>query len=167
MKKYFFIPFLIFCLACSSESGRLMQTARDLEAKKKPQDALKIYEQIVKDSPSSKEAPEALFHCAALYRSLKNDPIKSASTYESVAENYQKSTYGHQGLFAAAFMYANEMNNLAKAKKLYERYLATFPDSSLAKMAKFELKNLGRSPDDILKSLQDSSTAKSEPVAGK
>jgi TolA-binding protein len=167
MKKYFFIPFIILCVACSSETGKLMQSARDFEAKKKPQEALKIYEKIVKESPGSHDAPEAMFHCAALYRSLNNDLIKSASTYESIAENYPKSTYGHQGLFASAFMYANEMNNQAKAKTLYERYLSTYPDSSLAKMVKFELKNLGKSPDDILKSLQDSSAAKTEPVAGK
>ena len=60
-----------------------------------------------------------------------------------------------------------QMNNFAKAKSLYEKYLSTYPDSSLAKMAKFELQNIGRSADDILKSLQDTAAKKTEPVTGK
>lgn len=167
MKKLLLLlPFVVLLAACSSESSKLMQQARGLEAKK-PQDALKLYEKIVSDSPGSTEAPEALFHCAGLYKAVKNDLLKSASTYESIAERYPKSEYGHKGLFAAAFMYANEMNNYAKAKSLYEKYLTTYPDSALTKDVKFELTNLGKSADDLLKSLQDSAAGRKEQVVGK
>ena len=143
-----------------------MQEARKLEASKKAPEALKVYEKIVQESPSSKEAPEALFHCAALYRSEKNDLLKAATAYESIASRYPTSEFGHKGLFTAGFMFANEMNNFAKAKSLYEKYLSTYPDSSLAKMAKFELQNIGRSADEILQSLQDTTAKQKEPVAG-
>jgi TolA-binding protein len=167
MKKLLLLPVILFCISCSSESGKLLQEALKLESANKTPQALKMFEKIVSDSPSSKEAPEALYHCAALYRTVKNDPLKAASTYESIAERYPKSEYAHKGLFAAGFMFANEMNNFAKAKTLYEKYLSMFPDSSMAKDAKFELKNLGKSPEEILQALQDTTAKQKEPVAGK
>jgi TolA-binding protein len=166
MKKLFVIPFIILCVSCSSESGKLMQEARKLEASKKAPEALKLYEKIVHDSPGSSQAPEALFHCGELYQTVSKDIMKSASTFESIMDRYPESEFAHKGLFTAGFIFDEQLKNFSKAKSLYEKYLSRYPDSSSAKEVKFLLKNLGRSNDEILQSLQDT-TAKQKETAGK
>jgi TolA-binding protein len=49
------------------------------------------------------------------------------------------------------FIYANELNNYEKAKIYYQKFLERYPNSELAISAKFELENLGRKPEEIIK----------------
>jgi outer membrane protein assembly factor BamD (BamD/ComL family) len=144
--------------ACSSgsDSGELMSKARGLEEDENPADALLLYEQISRDYPDAPEAPEALFRSAALYYNHEKDILKAATTYELVCDKYPESPFAHQGLFFAAFTYANELGNLQRARVAYEKYLAEYPDSSMATTARFELDNLGKSPEELLQSLQES-----------
>ena len=143
--------------ACSSgsDSGELLSKARGLEDDENPADALLLYEQIARDHPDASEAPEALFRSAALYYNHEKDLLKAATTYELVCDKYPESPFAHRGLFFAAFTYANELGNLDRARVAYERYLAEYPDSSMAETARFELDNLGKSPEELLQSLQD------------
>lgn len=148
----------VLLAACSSgsDSGELMSKARGLEEEENPADALLLYEQISRDYPDAPEAPEALFRSAALYYNHEKDILKAATTYELVCDKYPESPFAHQGLFFAAFTYANELGNLQRAREAYERYLADYPDSSMATTARFELDNLGKSPEELLQSLQES-----------
>ncbi|MCB2204718.1 tetratricopeptide repeat protein [bacterium] len=150
--------------ACSSgsDSGDMFSKARGLEEDGKATDALALYEQIVKDTPDAEEAPEALFRSAALYYNEQKDKLKAATTYELVAEKYPQSTFAHRGLFIAGFTYANELGNYERARVAYEKYLQQYPDSSMAETARFELENLGKTPEELLESLQNSSPQASE-----
>jgi len=147
--------------ACSSgsDSKELLSRAHALEQETKPADALLLYEQIVQDFPESPEAPEALFRTAALYYNDQKDILKAATTYELVCEKYPQTEFAHKGLFIAAFTYANELGNYDRARTAYTRYLKEYPDSSMASTAQFELDNLGKSPEELLESLQESAPA--------
>ena len=145
----------------------MLLNAKKAEEAKKPAEALTLYEQLLRDAPNSKQAPEALFRSAGLYTSFKKDILKSAITYLSIADRFPESEFAHKGLFTAGFAFANELNNTSTAKTLYEKYLTEYKDSSLAEMVRFELKNLGKSPDQILKDLQDSTKSNQGAVSGK
>jgi TolA-binding protein len=154
--SYLFLVFLILFACTKSDTDLMMLNAKKAEDSKKPAEALALYEQIVRDAPNSKQAPEALFRSAALYRTTTKDILKSAITYLSISERYPQSEFAHKGLFTAGFAFANELNNTTKAKVLYERYLSEYKDSSLVEMVRFELKNLGKSADEVLDALRDS-----------
>ena len=86
----------------------------------------------------------------------QKDPVKAATAYEMVAEKYPDTEWGQKGLFAAAYTYANEIKNLERARLAYEKYLKKYPEGSMASTAQFELENLGKSPEELLESLQSS-----------
>lgn len=150
----------LFAAACSGEGAAdLLEKARSLEEDGKAEEALPLYEKIYQEHPDAEEAPEALFHCAAIYYNTQKDILKAATTYELVSEKYPDSEYGHKGLFIAAFTYANEIANYERARVAYEKYLAQYPDSSMTETVQFELDNLGKTPEELLESLQQSPAA--------
>ena len=148
---------LLMLAACSTQgdSSELLARAQKLEQEHKAQDAILLYEELVREHPDAQEAPEALYRSAALYYNEQKDLLKAATTYELVCEKYPDSEFGHRGLFVAAFTYANELGNLERAREAYEKYLREYPDSSMAATASFELNHLGTSAEELLESLQD------------
>ncbi len=148
---------MVLLIGCSGQDASdLMNQAADLQQDGKNTEALALYEQVAKDFADSPEAPQAMFRCALIYVNEQQDPVKAATTYELIATKYPESEWGHKGLFAAAYTYANEINNLERAREAYQKYLKEYPDSSMAETARFELENLGRSPEELLQSLQES-----------
>lgn len=55
--------------------------------------------------------------------------------------------------FLEAFTYDNELKEVDVARQLYEQFIDKFPKDELADDAKFLLKNLGKSDDEILQEL--------------
>ncbi len=151
------IATLVLLIGCSGQDASdLMNQASDLQQDGKTAEALALYEQVAKDFADAPEAPQAMFRCALIYVNEQKDPVKAATTYELIAEKYPQSEWGHKGLFAAAYTYANEISNLDRAREAYQKYLKQYPDSSMAETARFELDNLGKSPEELLQSLQES-----------
>lgn len=149
------ISTMMLLIGCSGQDASdLMKQAADLHEDGKTSEALALYEQVAKDFANAPEAPAAVFHCALIYINEQKDPVKAATTYELITEKYPDSEWGHKGLFAAAYTYANEIGNLPRAREAYQKYLKQYPDSSMAETAKFELENLGKSPEELLESLQ-------------
>ncbi|PLX32252.1 MAG: hypothetical protein C0600_03200 [Ignavibacteria bacterium] len=160
----FFLAAALFAAACSSEGASdLMDKARGLEKADNPEEALPLYEKLYQEHADDDNAPEALFRCAAIYYNTQKDILKAATTYELVSEKYPDSEYGHKGLFIAAFTYANELANYERARTAYEKYLSAYPDSSMTETVRFELENLGKTPEELLESLQQP-TAEEAPV---
>ncbi len=147
--------FSILIVACSESGMERLESAKAAEGKGNFQEAMNLYQKILDDDPKCDCAAEVTFRLAALHRSFKKDALKAATLYESIAEAFPKSEFAHQGLFLAGFIYNNDLGNLDRARQAYEGYLTMYPDSSWARDAKFELANLGKTPDEILQSLRD------------
>ena len=158
-----FLPFLFafFFLTCSYTTDKdLMTQAEQAVKTKKIDEAIRLYERVVTEFKDGKYAAEAMFRMGGLYLGEQKKPLQAIAVYRELAEKYTPSEYAHKGLFIAGFTYANELKNYPEAKKVYEEYLTKFPDSSMAKTARFELANLGKSPDEILNRLQDTTKDK-------
>jgi hypothetical protein len=56
-------------------------------------------------------------------------------------------------------IYESELNDLDKARECYERYLQYYPNKPFAKDVKVLLDNLGKSPEELLKSIQKESNS--------
>jgi len=114
---------------------------------------IKAYEKYAELFADDTQTPEYLFKAAEIYRSIRNFN-KAISIYENIDKNYTKYDKHAQSLFLLGFTYENDLKNLDKAKRLYEEFLQKYPEHELAEASQFSLKNLGKSPEDIVKSFE-------------
>jgi len=168
MKKqiYFFaLCIAIGLFACQSapDQATLQQsvaTAQKSLADSNPYDfseekartLLSAYENYVKDV-KDENTPVYLFSSGELYRSLK-EYQKEIDVYERLVKEYPNYEKAPQSLFLLGFCYENNIGNLSKAKKAYQSFIQQYPDHQMFQAAEFSLKNLGRSPEDIIKEFE-------------
>ena len=62
-------------------------------------------------------------------------------------------------MFQIAYCY-EEIGDLEKAKKSYEEFIAKYPKDQMTESAKFSVKNLGKSADEILQEIQKKNNSK-------
>lgn len=117
--------------------------------------AIEEYEKLIKDHPASPQAEEGAFTIASLYHNELRDFPKAINAYESFAEKYPKSARAPTALFLVGFLCNDELKDLDRAKKAYEKFLALYPQHDMADDAQFELKNLGKSPEELLPPIQE------------
>jgi len=159
MKTYLTLLVLSFLIVgCSQKTSNdyFNNAKKDLAAKKYTE-AVKNFETVVKDFPSSAEAPEALMQIALIYQrrdipnlSAEESFKRSSAYYKQVFEKYPQSSNAPRSLFMSAFILANELQNYDEAKKTYELFIEKFPDNELATSAKEEIKNMGLPPEKII-----------------
>jgi len=162
MKTIKIFSLIIISLIVSFCGGKsdvdLFEDASKLITDKKYSEAVVVYEQILNEFPKGKKASLALFEMAKLYQGQvvknlnpKESLVKSVSLYKKIFTDYPKSEKAESALFMASFILANDIKDYKSAKDSYELYLETYPTGSLAKDAKIELENLGKTPEEILK----------------
>ena len=162
MKTVKIITLIIISLMLNFCSGKsdadMFEDASKLLTEKKYSEAVVVYEQILDEFPKGEKASLALFEMAKLYQGqvVKNlNPneslLKSVSLYKKIFTDYPKSEKAESALFMASFILANDVKDYKAAKESYELYLETYPTGSLAKDAKIELENLGKTPEEILR----------------
>ncbi|MBK7107357.1 MAG: tetratricopeptide repeat protein [Ignavibacteriae bacterium] len=158
--KSVIILFLLFAFTfCSSENEKqIFNEAKSLIASAKYDEAVVKFEEVVNKFPESGVADSSLFEIAKLYQGqvIKNvKPMeslnKAVDTYQIIFEKYPNSPLAESSIFMSAFILANEIKNFPKAEKNYKMYLEKYPNGDLADDAQMELKNLGKSPEDVLR----------------
>ena len=117
--------------------------------------AIEEYEKLIKDHPDSPQAEEALFTIGKIQSDELKEFPKAIETYKRYAAAYPNGKQAPLALFLTAYVYHSEMNDLANAKTAYEAFLAKYPDHEMAASAKFEIANLGKSPEDLLPTIQE------------
>lgn len=79
---------------------------------------------------------------------------KSLYLYEWLETAYPDDDRAAQALFMRAFMYDNDLKQYDLAKPLYELFLQKYPKDDFADDAEVLLKNLGKSPEELIQELQ-------------
>ena len=54
-------------------------------------------------------------------------------------------------LFMIGYLSANQLGDNTKAKRIYNEFLEKYPDDELVSSVKFELQNIGKRPEEIIK----------------
>ncbi len=153
------VIFSLMFAGCSKKSDSdYMQAAKKSVQQNNISDAVSAYENLVKEYPESPKAPEALFQLASLYQNqmIKNiEPEKSlqkaVSLFKSIATKYPHSKEAPKALFMSGFIQANNLKSYNDATSTFNLFLKKYPDNSLSSSAHEELKNMGLSPEEILK----------------
>jgi TolA-binding protein len=66
-------------------------------------------------------------------------------------------------LFLAGFTYNNDLHLIDSARVLYAAFLEHYPSDPMAASARFELDNLGKSPDEFIRLQPRTDSAKAFP----
>jgi len=156
------IPFILIAfifISCSSKKSEeeLFSEAKTNTEEEKIPEAVASYEELLREYPDSKVAPEALRNLAVIYQ---NKLVKNISETESLQEaaklfrqiydDYPESEFAPMGLFMTGFVLANDLNMYNEATETYNLFMETFPEHELAASAKEELDNMGLTPEEIL-----------------
>lgn len=75
--------------------------------------------------------------------------------YEWFEKAYPNDSKAAQALFMRAFIYDNDLQKYETAGVLYEEFLKKYPDDDFADDAGVLLENLGKSPEEVIKSLEE------------
>jgi TolA-binding protein len=103
--------------------------------------------------PEDPRSPEYLFDAAEIAKLLKTYN-KALSLYDWMIDKYPNYSKTPSALFIKAFTLENELGKLDEAKAAYELFLEKYPQDNFADDAKFSLENIGKSPDEVLKSIE-------------
>jgi len=111
--------------------------------------AIVQYEKLVRHYPGDSLAAPALFAIADVYKNNLEDIPAAVKVYKRVMKKYPATDRAANALFMIGYVYANEAKDLARAEKYYRRFLKEYPQHILAPSADWELRNLGKSLDEI------------------
>ena len=166
MKKLFSVSFIILLfiiLGCSGveKDQKLNQQIDKLIAEKSFDKALEKCKELLKEYPASPFAMKARLEIGKFYHSkaisgisAENQYRLAVDTYLEVYNNYPDSSDTPKALFYAGFLLANELKMYDSAKVIYEKFVKVYPDNELSEHVKYELQNIGLTPDQILKNNQ-------------
>jgi len=144
---------------CAKETEQtLWQKIEASRANNNPDSTILACQTLLKDFPEGTLAPGALYMIAETYYRGKHDPQTATGYYRSFIARYPDVVQTPVAMFLIGFIYNNDLKNADSARIGYQQFLAKFPTHDLAASAKFELENIGKTPDQILAE-QDPKTA--------
>lgn len=165
MRKYFFIAVVVFIgFSCAgpqkNASDELKNSIALTEEKLYNNDDIKIqkvdavnliglYQKYATEYPEDSLAPVYLFRASDLSMNLQR-PKETISLFNELLEKYPDYDKTPSVLFLKAFVYEDQMGDLENAKTYYEEFLDKYPDSDFADDAEMSLKNLGKSPEELI-----------------
>ena len=120
-------------------------------------EAIKTYEEFLKEYPNSNNASTAYFSIANIYNDNLKDYPEAIKTYKIISEKYADKKEAKNSLFLIAFIYDNYLQDKENAKTAYKNFLAKYPtdtdpQDNLSGSAKAMLDALesGKSIEDII-----------------
>jgi len=134
-----------------------MKQAKAAVEQKKYADAVKYYETLASEFPKDSLAPEALYQLGALYQNKfvpgfagNSSTEKAILIFRSVFDKYPDSKQAPNCLFMCGFLQSNELNRYSDATDTYNTFLQKYPNNDMASAAKYELDNMGLTPEQVL-----------------
>jgi tetratricopeptide (TPR) repeat protein len=118
------------------------------------------YAESHKDSP---EAPDYMYSAADL--SLNIGKSKEAlDLYNQIIFEYPDYVKAPECLFLIGYIYENYFGEYGKARDIYESFLKKYPDHDFADDARISIENLGKSPEELIKSFEEKNKQQQDTV---
>ena len=110
----------------------------------------RMYLEYSDKNPKDSLAPEFLYKAADISMNL-NIPKVTIAIYNKLINNYPDYVNIPTATFLMGYVYENQLNDLENARKHYQQFLKNYPDSEFADDAEVSLKNLGKTPEELIK----------------
>ena len=143
----------------SAENFTLDETGR-----KVANDLVAAYLDYAEKQKGNPEAADYLYKAADLSLNL-NNPKQSLDLYNQIIYQYPEYKKAPECLFLMGYIYENYMQELGKAKEIYESFLQKYPDHDFADDARVSIENLGKSPEELIRSFEEKNKAQQDTVS--
>lgn len=124
---------------------------------------INLYTQFADQFPDDSLAPGYLFKSAEIYMNL-NAGQKAVTYYNKVYSQYPNYKKAAVCLFLQAFIYETQLGDLVKAKDFYSKFISEFPTHELVRDAKASIENLGKSPEELIRSFEQKNSQKKDSI---
>ncbi len=155
---------VLFLVSCGPSSSDMQQEITQKEEalfagevkgidKQKAAQLIDRYVLYADAFPEDTMTPEYLFRAADISMNIFESG-QAIDLYNRIINNYPEYEKLPQCLFLKAFVYENNMNDLNNAKRYYKEFLVKYPNDEFANDAEMSLKNLGKSPEELIKEFE-------------
>lgn len=152
----FIIGFSLFLVGCAKlTEDELWQKVEEARTGSNFDSTIQVCHMIVQEYPNGQKASAALYLLGETYQNGKHDYHTAISYYQAFVKKYPDLKATPLAMFIIGFIYNNNLQMIDSAKIAYQEFVAKFPSHELASSAKFELENLGKSPDEIVGTNKD------------
>ena len=180
MRKLMFLLLLPMAISCggNTQEGVMPRSERLQLITEMEKDAFKDVDQFdttkalalvnnyalfASENPKDEMTPNYLFKAADLSMALENS-LLAISYFDQVIDDYSDFDKMPYCMFLKPFVYEDQLKDMAKAKESYEAFIDRFPEHDMADAARFSIKNLGKSPEELIREFeqkQDTTQAES------
>jgi outer membrane protein assembly factor BamD (BamD/ComL family) len=112
-----------------------------------------LYTEYADTYPDDTAAPAYLYKASDLSMNLRQ-PVETIALFNRILDKYPDYEKSPTVLFLKAFVYEDQMNDLNRARQYYELFLEKYPNNEFADDAKVSLKNLGKTPEQLIKEFE-------------
>lgn len=160
IKSIFLFIIIISLISCQrNKEGDLYKTAMEDLKNGNTKSAIENLEKLIEINPLSEFAPDAYFTLAGLYQSMESDSIhmlvnykKALGYYQQLIDNFPNHQKTPEAIFLSGFICSEYLKDYQQASIYYKKFLKAYPDHELVSSVQTELENLGKSPEEILRS---------------
>ena len=153
MHRFLFLFFLPLFVACGGQdqSADLLfregeQAAHDMASYPIAEAKLSEFLERFPDDPRAEIALQAL--ARVLMNQQKHS--EAIARYETLITRFPQSRYCDQAQFMIGYIY-DQLGDHEQARVAYQQVIDTYPNSELADDAKFSIENLGKAPEQWLR----------------
>ncbi len=111
------------------------------------------YVKFAEENPQHEKAAYCWFEAARLSMGIDR-AAESVSFFDTFIRLNPKNERVPLAVFLQGFIFENYLNDQEQAKQKYEYYLSTFPTHEMASDAEMALKNLGKTPEELIREFE-------------
>lgn len=152
----FIIGYSLFLFGCSKMTeDELWQKVEQSRTGSNFDSTIQVCQMIVQEYPNGQKTPAALYMLGETYKDGKHDYHTAINYYQVFVKKYPDLNSTPLAMFIIGYIYNNNLQMIDSARIAYQEFVAKFPNHELVSSAEFELKNLGKSPDEIIGTNKD------------
>jgi outer membrane protein assembly factor BamD (BamD/ComL family) len=152
----FIIGYSLFLFGCSKMTeDELWQKVEQSRNGSNFDSTIQVCQMIVQEYPNGRKASAALYMLGETYKDGKHDYHTAINYYQVFVKKYPDLNSTPLAMFIIGYIYNNNLQMIDSARIAYQEFVTKFPNHELASSAKFELENLGKSPDEIMGTNKD------------